>query len=79
MVGGYKMHVWSVKVVDSSEELPVKGALPGVVLALTGKGMWVQCGEGQLQIIDTLLDDLPDKTPFELVAPLGGQIRILLG
>lgn len=79
MVGGYKMHVWKVRVVDPPEELKVEGALPGEVLALTGKGMWVQCGHGQVQILDASLDDLPDTTPFELVAPTGGQMRLLLG
>ena len=79
MVGGYKMHVWKVRVVNPEDELKVKGALPGEVLALTGKGFWVQCGQGQVQVLDASLDDLLDTTPFELVAPTGGQIRLLLG
>lgn len=79
MTGGYKMHVWQVEVVDPAEELPLEGARPGEVLALTGKGMWVQCGEGQIQILEASLDDQPDKTPFELIAPRGGKMRILLG
>jgi len=79
MVGGYKMHVWKVRVVAPEEELKVKGALPGEVLALTGKGFWVQCGEGQVQILEASLDDLQDTTPFELVASTGGQMRLLLG
>ena len=79
MVGGYKMHVWKVKVVDPSQELPAEGAVPGQVLALTGKGMWVQCGEGQLQILDAELDEMPDVTPFELVSTSCSQMRLLLG
>ncbi len=79
MIGGYKMHVWAVKTVDPSDELPNQDAKPGSVLALTGKGIWVQCGKGQLEIVDASLDDRPDMTPFELVAPLGGKMRLLLG
>lgn len=79
MIGGYKMPVWQVKIVARADELPAKGAIPGEVLALTGKGLWVQCGEGQLQILDAELDELPGVTPFELVAPMGGPARLLLG
>jgi methionyl-tRNA formyltransferase len=79
MLGGYKMHVWKVKVMDPREELKVKDALPGEVLAFTGKGLWVQCGKGQLQIVETSLDDLPETTPYELAAPHGSKLRLLLG
>lgn len=80
MVGGRKMHVWQVRVVEPADELKVRGALPGEVLALTGKGFWVQCGQGQLHILDASLDDMPNTTPFELVAPaVGGATRLLLG
>jgi methionyl-tRNA formyltransferase len=79
MVGGYKMHVWKACIVNPSEELKVQDALPGEVLALTGKGFWVQCGQGQVQILEASLDDLPDTTPFELAAPACGKARLLLG
>lgn len=79
VIGGYKMNVWQVKVVDREKELTSDGAMPGEVLAMTGKGMWVQCGDGQMQILDAAIDDLPEITPFELMAPSGGQIRLLLG
>ena len=79
MAGGYKMHVWQVKVVDPANEIPVEGALAGEVLAMTGKGMWVQCGDGQLQIMNSDLDDFPEITPFELVASSVGRTRLLLG
>lgn len=77
-VGGHRMHVWAVRVVAPDGELAADGALPGQVLAMTGKGMWVQCGAGQVQIADATMDDL-DRTPFEVLAPLGGQMRVLLG
>jgi methionyl-tRNA formyltransferase len=79
MVGGYKMHVWKVRQVDPAEEIKMNDARPGEVLALTGKGLWVQCGQGQVQILEASLDDLPDTTPFELVSPIGGKMRLMLG
>lgn len=79
MIAGRKMHVWSVRVVPLAEEIPAKGALPGEILALTGKGMWVQCGEGQLQLLDVTLDDQAGKTPFDLVSSAGEKRRILVG
>jgi hypothetical protein len=53
--------------------------LPGEVLALTGKGLWVQCGTGQLQIVDASYDDLPDAGAGERINCSGGKIKILLG
>ena len=79
MAGGYKMHVWAVQPVDQPEELAVQGAIPGEILALTGKGMWVQCGQGQLKILDASLDDMPELTPYELLVPLGGKVKTILG
>jgi len=79
MAGGYKMHLWTASVVPQIDELAVAGALPGQVLALTGGGMWVQCGQGQLRIQAATVDDRPDITPFELLAGYGGGLPILLG
>lgn len=79
MIGGRKARVWAVQPVEPGQDLPNEGALPGQVLSLTGKGMWVQCGQGQLRITDATLEDLPDKTPFDVVAQVCGQMRILLG
>jgi methionyl-tRNA formyltransferase len=79
MAGGYKMHVWSVQIVVPGKEISVQGAVPGQVLALTGKGMWVQCGEGQLKIVDASLDELPEMTAFELLSPMNGNLRLVLG
>ena len=79
LVGGYKMHVWKAKVVPTKDELPIKDALPGEVLAVMGKGLWVQCGQGQLQIVDATFDDHPDLKPGDRIKCLGGNIKILLG
>jgi methionyl-tRNA formyltransferase len=79
IAGGRKMHVWAVRVVDPSEELPNGDAGAGQVLAMTGEGMWIQCGEGQVQITDASLDDLPDATPYDILKPLSGSIHVLLG
>jgi len=79
MVGGHKMHVWKVRPVPEADKLPAAGAVPGQVLALTGKGMWVQCGVGQVEILEATLDDSPDRTPFEIVAPACGRMPVILG
>jgi methionyl-tRNA formyltransferase len=79
LVSGHKMHIWSVRVVPSAEELPAEGALPGEVLAITGKGLWVQCGQGQVQILEATFDEVPEATPAEMVISPGGRLRVLLG
>jgi methionyl-tRNA formyltransferase len=79
MLGGRKMHVWTVRPVPEAEEIGAKGSLPGEVLAVTGKGLWINCGKGQLQILDATLDDLPGKTPFDVVSLIGDKRRILIG
>lgn len=79
MIAGRKMHIWAVRTVPKPEEIKAKDALPGEILALTGRGMWVQCGDGQLQIVDATLDDQPGKTPFDVVSTLGEKRRILIG
>jgi methionyl-tRNA formyltransferase len=81
MAGGHKLHIWQVRVVPQAEEIPNAGAVPRQVLALTGKGLWVQCGEGQLEIIHATYDEMPDRTPFEVLAPAqqAGAPPILLG
>jgi methionyl-tRNA formyltransferase len=79
MLSGYKLSVWKTQAVPVEEELPSEGALPGEVLAVTGKGLWVQCGQGQLQIIESSFDDMPEITPAEQISCVGGKIKILLG
>lgn len=78
MAGGYKMHVWEISIVDPSQEID-SSAHPGQILAMTGQGMWVQCGAGQIKISDATLDDFEDFTPYELLMPGFGNLPVLLG
>jgi len=78
MAGGYKMHVWEVSVVEQEREIKAD-AHPGQILAMTGKGMWIQCGKGQLKIIDASIDELEHITPYELLAPVYGGMPTMLG
>ena len=64
--------------VDQDSEIKAN-ASPGQILALTGKGMWVQCGKGQLKIIEASIDELACMTPYELLTPVSGGMPILLG
>jgi len=79
LVSGEKLNIWKAKVVPADQELAVKDALPGEVLAVTGKGLWVQCGKGQLQILDATYEDLPDAKPGDRINCLGGKLKMLLG
>ncbi len=79
LVSGHKLRVWKTKVVPKEEELPCEGALPGEVLAVTGKGLWVQCGEGQLRITDASYEENPDAGIGDYIANLGGNLKMLLG
>lgn len=78
-VGGYKMHVWKARMVPAGEEITPKGAIPGEVLAVTGKGLWVQCGKGQLQILDSSYDDYPEAAFSDFLMFAGNSAKFLLG
>lgn len=79
MLSGRKLNVWKTLVVPPEQELHAEGALPGEVLAVTGKGLWVQCGQGQLQITESTFEDLPEVTAAERINFFGEKIKILLG
>jgi methionyl-tRNA formyltransferase len=79
LIAGRKLHVFKVRPVPEGEEMPVSGAMPGEVLAVTGKGFWVQCGQGQVEIVDSTLDDAPGKPVAEVLPAPGAHLRILLG
>jgi methionyl-tRNA formyltransferase len=79
MVGGHKLSIWKTRVVPKGEELPSQDALPGEVLALTGKGLWVQCGKGQLQILEASYTDEPDAKVSDYLTFPGGKAKLLLG
>ena len=73
LVSGHKLSVWKVRVLPVDEELAVAGAIPGEVLAVTGKGIWVQCGQGQVQILDSTLESAPDKPAAEVLPASGAR------
>ncbi len=77
-IGGRKMHVWSVRVVEMGQEIHSGGAKPGQVLAVDGEAMWVQCGTGQVRIIDAGMDGVKVH-PFDVLSGLGKHIRVVLG
>jgi methionyl-tRNA formyltransferase len=79
LVSGHKLCIWKAQIVPVENELPADGALPGEVLALTGKGLWVQCGQGQLQILDSSYENQPDAKAADHIKCLGGKLKIILG
>lgn len=79
LLSGRKLHVWKAVVVPKEQELQVQGAIAGEVLAVLGKGLWVQCGEGQLQIVDSSFEDDPNTKAGDRVSCLGGKLKFLLG
>jgi UDP-4-amino-4-deoxy-L-arabinose formyltransferase/UDP-glucuronic acid dehydrogenase (UDP-4-keto-hexauronic acid decarboxylating) len=79
LVAGEKMHVWKAQVIPAEDELPSDGALPGELLAVTGKGFWVQCSKGQLHILESSYDDHPEAAHADRINCAGGKIKILLG
>lgn len=78
-LGGHKMHVWKVRVVEPSRQLAVSGTVPGQVIAIIGKGIWVQAGEGQVQILDASFDDEPARPIWDLLPMFSGGPRLILG
>lgn len=79
MIGGHKAHIWKVRVVSNDKEMMMNNPVPGQVIAFTGKGLFVQCGEGQLEIVDYTFDDNSEKTIYEALVPFPEKYRVLLG
>jgi methionyl-tRNA formyltransferase len=83
--GGRKMRVWKVRVLPETSAPRVSAptsspAVPGQLLALSGKGMWVQCGKGRLAIQEASFEDESGRTPFEVLAPAAaGGLPVMLG
>ncbi len=77
-LGGRKMHVWSVRAVEKEQEMRSRGSKPGQVLAVDGEAMWVQCGTGQVRIIEAEMDGVKVH-PFDVLSGLGKRIRVVLG
>jgi methionyl-tRNA formyltransferase len=79
LLGGHKLHVWKVVVVEPARELEAEGTVPGQILAITGRGLWVRAGQGQVQIVQSSFDDDPDRATSDLVPATGGSSRLILG
>jgi methionyl-tRNA formyltransferase len=79
LVGGHKLHVYKAEVVSPDKEIPIKGALPGELLAVTGKGLWVQCGKGQLHILESSYDEKPDAGHADFIRWSSENLKTLLG
>jgi methionyl-tRNA formyltransferase len=87
--GGRKMRVWKASPLPETDTRgagtpnsgPASGpAVPGQLLALSGKGMQVQCGRGRLAVLEASFEDAPGTTPFEVLAPAtGGRVPVVLG
>jgi len=78
-LGGHKLRVWKVRVVEPSRELVVSGVVPGQVIAIIGKGIWVQAGEGQVQMVDASFDDEPTRAIWDQLPMIRGVPRLILG
>jgi methionyl-tRNA formyltransferase len=75
---GHKLRVWKVRVIEPTSELPATNATPGEVLAITGRGLWVQTGKGQVEIIEASFDDDPDVHASSLLRLVCGPTRMIL-
>jgi methionyl-tRNA formyltransferase len=79
LLAGHKVRVWKVGVVEPAHVLPAESAVPGQVLAVTGKGMWVQTGSGQLQIVESQVEEDPSLEVPRLTPATGQSARVILG
>jgi methionyl-tRNA formyltransferase len=83
IVGGHKLHIWKVRVVDPAQETRSAGSVPGQVLRVTNDEMRVQCGQGQIDILEAMFDDEP-RLPLNGILlmnrqGLAGPSKIVLG
>ncbi len=76
---GRTLRVWKVSVVEPAHELPAESAVAGQVLAVIGRGMWVQTGRGQLRIVESEVEGDPELPPARLLPAVGGSARVILG
>ncbi|MEI7615790.1 MAG: methionyl-tRNA formyltransferase [Actinomycetota bacterium] len=77
-IGGQKLIIWKAETADLGSEVNIKASEPGTLAAIDGNSLWVQCGKGQLRIIDAELEG--GKTnPFGLLNEFGKNYRIMLG
>ena len=79
MLAGRKLRVWRVEVVEQGGKLPAEGAVPGQVLSVTGPGLWVQTGDGQLRIVESQFDDDPELPLASRLPAACAPTRLILG
>ena len=79
MVSGKKLSIWKVRVIPDDAVIQVKDSRPGEVLAVTGKGLLVQCGNGQVEIIESSFEDMPDVKAADRICSPGSGRRFILG
>jgi methionyl-tRNA formyltransferase len=78
-VDGLKLHVWSARMVAPGEEIGGKKARPGEIVAVTGDGYQVECGEGQLRVTEYSLDDPAHNRALDWIAAAGSRLPLVLG
>lgn len=80
MACGNKLRIWGAEMVPEDQELKFSDAGPGEVLAITGKGLWVQCGKSQLRIMDSNFEDDPDVPTATIIERVvDSNTRLILG
>jgi methionyl-tRNA formyltransferase len=79
MLGGRKVRIWKARVLEPGRHVRVEGAVPGQVLAVTGRGMWVQTGDGQVSIEECEVDGDPGLPVARLVPAVCGPARLIMG
>ncbi len=77
--GGQKLHVWSSRLVDGPDEVPVKHARPGEMVAVTASGLRVQCGRGQLELTETEFDDASSARTTDILFSIAAKLPVLFG
>ena len=76
--GGKKMFVWKVQAVERGSEVRGAPLQPGTVVSMDGQSVWVQCGSGQVRIVDAEMDGVTLR-PIDLLGGLAKTVRVLLG
>jgi methionyl-tRNA formyltransferase len=76
-LAGQRLSVWEAKVVEGArwERGPAE---PGEVVAVTGEGLLVRAGQGQVLLTDANLDSAPGLGVAGILPMLGGRLPVVL-
>jgi methionyl-tRNA formyltransferase len=77
-IGGKKLSVWKVEIVEPENDFSPDCAMPGTIIAMDGKSLMVQCGKGKLSITDAELEGM-EINAFTLLNEFGKNHSIRLG